>query len=156
MSSVIRQARINLMAIATSVLPDDATVFFGKRLPIFTAPITFQIYGWTATRSPEELSPQYRVDEDFDFSCCISSFQGDQDFDAREDECLTQFNALIIAINNNYTLAAPPAVPGANAGPVRWAYLTDYEFIPDVTQEAQSLGSLEFKIHCEQRIESLT
>jgi hypothetical protein len=147
MSSVIRQARINLMAIATSVLPDDATVFYGKRLPMFTAPITFQIYGWAASRNPEELSPLYRVDEVFDFNCCISSFEGDQDWDARELECITQFNALIIAVNNNYTLG----------NTVRWAYLTDYEFIPDTTTSAgQSLGSLDFKIHCEQRIESLT
>lgn len=147
MSSVIRQARINFMALATSVLPDDTTIYYGKRLAVFTAPLTLQIYGWTATRTPEELSPRYRVDEDFDFSCCISSFEGDQDFDAREQECMAAFETLVIAVNNDYTLD----------GVVRWAFLTDYEFIPDTTAtQGQSMGSLEFKIHCEQRIESLS
>lgn len=147
MASVIRPARIALMAIATATFPDDTTIWYGKRLAVFNAPLTFQVYGWAATRVEEELSPRYRVDEQFDFSCCISSFEGDQDFDARELECMTQFDALTIAVNNNYTLN----------NTVRWAHPTDYEFIPDTTAaQGQSMGTLDFKIHCEQRIESLS
>lgn len=149
MSSVIVQARKNFLAMAASVLPDDTYIWYGKRLSVFSAPLTLQCYGWTAMQEPAELTPQYRVEEHFDLSCCLSSWAGDQDFDAREAEVMGFF-ALITT-----TLATEPNYRLGNT--VRWAYLTDYEFIPDTDGEMQrSIGTLDFKIHCEQRIETTT
>ncbi len=157
MSSVIRQARLNLFTIWTPLLPDDTFFWYGKRLGVFSAPLTLQCYGWTATQTPAELSPEYRVEEDFDLSFCVSSWKGDVDFDTREQEVTDVFKILSTAVANNYTLAVPPASPGSNTGPVRWAYVTDYEFIPDVTPDSgASVGTLDFKIHAQQRIETQT
>lgn len=149
MSSVIRQARINFLALARGVLPDDAAIWYGKRLDVFSAPVMLQCYGWTAEQLPEELSPQYRVDEHFDLACCLSSMAGDKDFDTREQEVMGFF-ALITT-----TLAADPNYRLGNT--VRWAYVTTYDFVPDVDADmGRSVGTLDFKLHCEQRIESLT
>jgi hypothetical protein len=74
---------------------------------------------------------------------------GDQDFDAREQEVTSLF-ALITT-----TLATDPNYRLGNT--VRWAYITEYDFVPDVDGELErSVGILDFKVHCEQRIESLT
>jgi hypothetical protein len=152
MSSQIRQARINLMKMWADIMPDDTFFWYGKRLGMFSAPLTVQVYGWTATQTPAELSPEYKVEEQFDLSCCVSSFQGDQDFDAREAEAIAAFEILTEAVANNYTLAYPV---GPGGGPVRWAYVTDYEFTPDVTAtQGQSVGTLDFKIQGQQRIET--
>lgn len=149
MSSVIPQARKNFLAIAKGVLPDDALIWYGKRLGVFSAPVILQCYGWQALQEPAELAPTYRVEEHFDLSCCLSSMAGDQDFDAREQEVMGFF-ALITT-----TLATDPNYRLGNT--VRWAYVTDYQFTPDVDAELErSVGTLDFKIHCEQRIESLT
>lgn len=149
MSSVIPQARKNFMAMAATVLPDDAYIWYGKRLSVFSAPITLQCYGWSALQEPAELTPQYRVEEHFDLACCLSSFLGDQDFDAREQEVMSLF-ALITT-----TLATDPNYRLGNT--VRWAYITEYDFVPDVNgEQSGSVGILDFKVHGEQRIESLT
>ena len=149
MSSVIPQARKNFLALAKGVLPDDAYIFYGKRLATFSAPTMLQCYGWTAMQESAELSPQYRVEEHFDLSCCLSIMAGDQDFDAREQEVMSLF-ALITT-----TLATDPNYRLGNT--VRWAYITEYDFTPDVDSELQrAIGVLDFKLHCEQRIESLT
>lgn len=148
MSSVASLARKNFLAMCAGVLPDDTFIWFGKRLGVFSAPLTLQCFGWAATQTPAELSPAYRVEEAFDLNCALSSFAGDQDFDARETEVMASF-ALI-----STTLATDPNYRLGNA--VRWAYITDYEFVPDGDTEGRSLGTLDFKVHCEQRIESLT
>jgi len=159
MSIQVVQARKNLMTIWQPLLPDDTFFWYGKRMGVFSAPLTVQIYGWTALQSPAELSPAYRVEEEWDISCCVSSWQGDIDFDTREAEALAAFNILTEAVANNYTLAVPPANPGDNTGPVRWAYLTDYEFVPDTTVGGSgtgggSVGTIDFKIHGAQRVDT--
>lgn len=122
-------------------------MYFGKRLSVYSAPITLQVYGWRALQEPAELAPNLRREETFELDCCLSSFAGDQDYESREAECIANWNLLYVAVGNDATLG----------GIVRWAQFTEYEFSADSNPTGgQSIGHLEFKIQCVQRVESLS
>jgi len=146
MSSIIPAARKQFVAMCAAVLPDDTFIWFGKRLAMYSSPLMLQIYGWTAEQEPAELAPNLRREEIFDLHCCLSSFRGDQDFDAREAEVMANWSLITTAVGNNATLNQT----------VRWAQITQYEFIPDVDSKGMSIGSLEFTLGCVQRIESMS
>lgn len=146
MSSVVRAARIYFLNMCTVALPQDTYIFYGKRLGVFSAPLTLQCFGWTALQEPAELAPNLRREEIFDLNCCLSSFAGDQDFDAREAEVMANWSLITTAIGND----------GSFNGIVRWAQITEYEFTPGANTTGQSIGSLDFKVNCVQRIESMS
>jgi hypothetical protein len=146
MTSVAPAARVYFQNLCKSVLPDDAYVWYGKRMGSFSAPLTLQIYGWKGTQEPAELAPNLRREENFDINCCLSSFAGDMDFASRETEVMAQWSKITTALGNDATLG----------NIVRWAQITEYEFVPDSNIDGKSIGSLEFNVNCQQRIESMS
>jgi hypothetical protein len=148
MSSVAPAATSYFLTLARSVLPDDAFVILMKSgTPlVFTAPLTLQVYGFTGSQVPAELSPQARREEEFSIDCCISSYMGDDDLEARMEEAQAGWDLLSVAIGNDYTLGHI----------VRWAQMAEYSFIPSKDTSGKALGSVEFKVNCQQRIDSLT
>jgi hypothetical protein len=145
MSSVASATRKYFQTAVAAVLPDDAYVWYGAKMSIFEAPITLEILGWHGQQVPAELSPQARREEEFELVCCITSFAGDQDFDARETEAVTQWNAVSVMIGNDYTLG----------GNVRWAQMATYNFEGIPNADGQSIGVMNFTIECQARIDSL-
>jgi hypothetical protein len=148
MSSVAAAATSYFLQLARSVLPDDSFVVLRKSgaQMVFSAPLTLQVYGFKGSQIPAELSPQARREETFDIDCCVSSYQGDDDLEARMAEAQTAWALLSVAVGNDYTFG----------NIVRWAQITDYDFIPSSDTTGKTLGSVEFKVNCQQRIDSLT
>jgi hypothetical protein len=148
MSSVAAVATQYFLGLARATLQDDAFVILHKSRGdlVYTAPITLEVYGFTGRQDPAELSPQARREEAFDINCCISSFQGDGDLEGRMKEAQDAWALLSVAVGNDYTLGHT----------VRWAQMTEYTFIPETDVNGMSLGSVEFKVNCQQRIDSLT
>lgn len=134
-----------LLTLAQNILP-DAFVVFRKRLGVYSAPITVEIYGFSGTEIPAELSPSAKREEEFTIDGCVSSYMGDDDLIARMNEAEAAWGVLRAAVGVDYTLG----------GTVRWAQVTEYQFTPDTDTSGKSLGSMDFKITCSQRIESLT
>lgn len=145
MASAAPAAVSYLLTMAQNVLP-DAYVVFRKKLGIYSAPITVEIYGYQGTEIPAELSPSARREEEFEITGCISSYMGDDDLIARMNEAAAAWAVLRAAVGVDYTLG----------GSVRWAQITEYQFTPDTDTTGKTLGTLEFKITCNVRIESLT
>ena len=79
MASSVPGAVGALITILTAALPGDATVWFGKALPVYTAPLTLQILKVSGDQEPAELGPSYRREETFSIHCELTSFAGDQD-----------------------------------------------------------------------------
>lgn len=146
MASVIPAARLYFLNMCRLALPQDVFIWYGKRLGVFSAPITLQCFGWTASQEPAELGPNLRREETFDLKLCLSSFAGDQDFDAREAECMSNWSLITTALGND----------GSLGNIVRWAQITDYEFSPNANADGQSIGNLDFTVNCQQRIESMS
>lgn len=145
MSSSAPAAVAYYLALARATLP-DVLVVFRKKLGVFTTPITLQVFGFTGTQIPAELSPQARREENFIIDCSLSSYMGDDDFEARLTEVMNAWSALTVAVGSDYSLG----------GTVRWAQITEYTFVPDTDTSGKSLGTLEFKVDCQQRIATLT
>jgi hypothetical protein len=152
MSSCIPAARIYFLNMCRNVLPQDTFIWYGAKLSLFSSPLMLQCYGWHAIQEPAELAPNLRREEIFDLDCCLSSFQGDQDFDAREAEVMTNWSLITTALGNDASFNGGGTGPGI----VRWAQITEYEFQPMPDPEGKSIGSLEFKVGCVQRIESMS
>lgn len=146
MASVASATRQWFQANVASVLPDDTFIWFGSKLPTYSAPVTLEIIGWKGTQIPAELSPQARREETFEINCALTCFAGDNDFSQREIDCVAQWTAISAFVGVNYTL-------GSN---VRWAQMVSYEFSAAGDVEGRSIGTLDFNIECQQRIASLT
>lgn len=145
MPSAAPAAVTYLLALAQNTLP-DAYVVFRKKLGVFSAPLTVEINGFEGTELPAELSPEAKREEEFVIPGSVSSLQGDDDLIARMNEAEAAWGLLRAAIGVDYTLG----------GTVRWAQVTEYQFTPDIDSGGQSLGTIEFRITCQQRIASLT
>jgi hypothetical protein len=148
MSSVAATATQYFLNLARATLPDGSFVILHKDRGdlVYSAPLTLEVYGFTGKQEPAELSPQARREEEFDINCCVSSYQGDDDLEGRMKEAQDAWALLSVAVGNDYTL-------GQN---VRWAQMAEYTFIPDTDGSGKALGSVEFKVNCQQRIDSLT
>ena len=146
MSSCIPAARKYFLNMCTTVLPQDCYIYYGKRLGVFSAPLTLQCFGWTAIQEPAEIGPDLKREEIFDLNCALSSFAGDQDFEARETEVMSNWSLITTAVG----------LDGSFGNIVRWAQVTQYEFVPDANLDGQSIGTLDFKIACVQRIASMS
>ncbi len=96
-------------------------------------------------RPTGEIGPNLRREEIFDLNCCLSSFAGDQDFDAREAEVMTNWALVTVALNNDASFN----------NLVRWAQITEYEFTPEANATGQSIGTLDFKVNAVQRIDTM-
>ena|ERR1039458_3554721 len=155
MGSSIPAARANLFSLLTTAFAADTTtlVYYGKQLTTYVSPITVQILGWTGDQVPAELGPSYRREETFALAMQINSFAGDQDFATRETEVMGAFAIISVLVANNYTL---PSVAGAGGGPVRFAEVGTFNFVPEADDNGYSMGILMFDVHCSQRVTSLT
>jgi hypothetical protein len=147
MSSVAPAATSYFLNLARTVLPDTSFVVLLKRgIPlVFSAPLTLQVYGFSGVQVPADLSPQARREEEFVIDCCISSYMGDDDLESRMAEAQAGWDLLSVAIGNDYTLGRI----------VRWAQMAEYSFEPSTDNSGKALGSVEFKVNCQQRIDSL-
>lgn len=143
-SSAIPTAVPALISMATTALPSDAMVYFGKALPVYTAPITLQVIKVVGNQDWIVLGPNYRREETFSIECQLTSFAGDNDHPARMSEVFTQFHALTMAVGNDPTLQ----------GTVRLAEVGDFDYEPDENGNGMTLGCLTFNVRCSQRVAS--
>lgn len=155
MGSSIPLAVSHLKSLLTTAFAGQTTtqVWFGKTLSTFIAPLTIQMMGWSGDQQPAELGPNYRREETYAIEMQIVSFAGDQDYITRQSEVMAAFGIISVLIANNYTL---PSTAGGNDGAVRFAEVGTFNFTPEAGDSGQSLGMLDFAIHCSQRIASLT
>lgn len=154
-SSSIPGARANLQALLTTEFDGqpNVQVYYGKTLSQFTSPQTVQILGWTGDQEPAELGPSYRREETFQLHCEIVSWSDGDDFNARETEVMDLFYTIATTIGNNPTL---PSTYGGTDGAVRYAEVGSFTFTPDMDGSGHSSGTLQFAVHCSQRVTSLT
>jgi hypothetical protein len=145
-SSSIPGAVPYLVALAQTALGSDATVWFGKELPLYSAPITMQITQIVADQVPAELGPNYKREETYSIYCTITAYAGDQKFLDRLSEAFTAFDAVEVAVANDPTLG----------GNVRFAQLGGMGFTPGADAQGQSIGTLPFLVRCQARVTSLT
>lgn len=146
MSSSQPVATPYFVTLATTALGDQATVYFGKPLPMFSAPITLQVIGVVGDQQPAELGPNYRREETFAIQCELTSFAGDEDFAARMQEAYDALALIEVAVGNDPTLG----------NTVRYAEIGSTVFTPDSNAPGKSIGQLAFDIRCSARINSLT
>lgn len=147
MSSSIPGAIQAFMTVAGAALPAGSQVWFGKTLGTYVAPVTLQVNGTVNGRQePAELGPSYRREEEYEFSCTLTCWAGDEDFMQRMLDTFTNFGLLTVALANNPTMN----------GTVRFVQVTTLNFTPDSTAPGASSGILAFNVNCQQRITSLT
>src|SRR5262249_52705136 len=146
MSSVIPSAVPQFITIARGVMPQDAFIWFGRQMSVFSAPLTLQVISVTGDQEPADLGPEYRREETFEIHCVLTAFAGDDDHPSRMREVFDQFKVISIAVASNYTLN----------NTVRFAEVGDFNYLPDNDSSGKSIGSLAFQIRCSQRITSLT
>jgi|SRR6266702_1308718 len=156
MASSIPAASKYFAQLAQTALGAQATVFMSRRLPLYTAALTLQIFGQAGDQEPGEMGPNYRREETYAIECEITSYSGDQDQPgapiadqpsfARQDECFAALNKIETAIANDYTLG----------GNIRYAEVGEFDFAADADADGKSLGHLKFAVRCSQRVTSLT
>jgi hypothetical protein len=156
MGSSIPGARTNLQALLEAEFSDqpNVQVYYGKHLSQFVSPQTVQILGWTGDQEPAELGPSYRREETFQIHCEIVSWAADDDFPSRETEVMALFDSISLIVGNNPTL--PPTYGATSGGAVRYAEVGSFTFTPDMDASGHSSGTLQFAVHCSQRVTSLT
>lgn len=144
----------------TSAFASDTTmqVYFGAELSPFVAPKILQILGVNhGDQQPAEMGPSYRREEQFHINCKLTSYAGDQGnaaFLTRMNECYAAFAIIEKAIGNNPWLSVSGNNDSTNT--VRYAEIATYDFMPEITDKAGSVGEIDFSIFCSQRITSLT
>lgn len=146
MASSIPGATQALISIATAALPSTAQIWFGKALPVYTAPLTLQILKMSADQEWAFLGPTYKREEIYAIHCELTSWAGDQDYISRLNEVMNAFQTLTLAIYNNPTLN----------NTVRLCEVKRLDYEPDADAKGMSLGRLDFTVDCQQRISTLT
>lgn len=151
--SAIPGALAAFMALGAKTLPQDSTIWFGKELSVFSAPITLQITEITGDQGPAEIGGRYRREETFAFVCLLTAYQGGpQVFPDILASVMAQFNALALAVGNNPSLTAP----GATVQVVRESQVGNFIITPTTDQNEMSAVTLSFALRCAQRVESLS
>lgn len=149
MSSVQFLATQSLFSILSGLFPLD-TVWLGTELGVFQTPTTIEINGITGDQQPAELGPNYKREETFAIHCKITVFSGEgstsTDFLNRMSDTWAVFDAIEIAIANNYTLT----------NVVRYAEIGETDYMPTTTQNGSAMGQLTFEVRCSQRVTSLS
>lgn len=139
-------AVLSMASTSLSVSSGKATVWFGKALPAYTNPITFQIMSVKGNQVPAEMSPGYRREETFMMYCQLIAYQGDTQFQTILQNAFTAWDTIALMIGNNPTLNFT----------VRFAEVKNMS----VTADADNLGKgaivISFNIACQQRVHSLT
>lgn len=147
MASSVPSAVNAFISIATTALPPSALVWFGKPLGAYTAPVTLQV---TGVRNGEQqvatMGPEYKREETYEIECSLTSWAGDSDFTGRMNEVFLNYGLLTLAVGNNPTLNQT----------VRFAEIHSFEYTPGADAKGMTLGALDFSIHCQARISSLT
>jgi hypothetical protein len=147
MSSSIPAAVNGFTGIVTTAVGAECDVYFGQPQEVYVSPKRLRITGVRDIRQePAEIGPNYKREETYILECEIASIAGGDDFAGRMDECFDIFEKVTTAVAVNYTLG----------GAVRFAQVTEGEYIPDRDPNGQTLGILQFGIDCQQRITSLT
>lgn len=147
-SSAIPGALVNFIALAQSALGQSATVWWGKELETYSAPVTLQITEITGTQDPAEIGQSYRREETFQLICTLSVYQGGPQGTANIaclQEVMAQFALVSAAIGNNPTLS----------GAVRFAEVKNFLLTPDTDGNGTTAVTLDFQVACSQRVRSL-
>lgn len=146
MASSIPGAVNALISIATAALPAATQIWFGKKLPVYEAPITLQILEISGEQEWFELGPAYRREEVYAIHCELASWAGDKDHPSRMAEVMGAFETLTLALYNNGTLN----------NTVRLSEVKMLNYTPDDDAKGWSLGRLDFTVECQQHISTLT
>jgi hypothetical protein len=150
MSSSIPGAVTYFMDLCNTALPDPVSVQFTSVVPMYTSAKMLIVKSITdIVQTPAELGPSYKREEEYRINCELTSYYGDQNvqsFSDRFDEVFSMFSQITVALGNDYMLG----------GNVRLAQVEEGEYTPKVDLRGRTVGCLDFTIHCEQRIESLT
>lgn len=146
MASSIPGAVAYYKALATTALPATAQVFMARELQAYVAPVTLQITGITGDQEWATLAPDLQREETYSILCCLTTYQGDADFDSRLQEAFTNFELITLALGNDPTLG----------GHVRLCTVGDFNVVPEGDVKGQSICQLDFAVRCEQRVSSLT
>lgn len=147
-SSAIPGALTQFLAIAAAALPAGSTVWWGRELGTYSAPVTLQVSEISGNQNPAELGPAYRREEKFALVCALSCYQGGDPGAAS-----LQTTAAVMA---NFALvsAAVGSNPSLN-GAVRFAQVGAFVLAPDTDGNGMTASTLEFQVRCEQRVRSL-
>jgi hypothetical protein len=139
-------AVLSMASASLSTSYSNATIWFGKALPAYTNPVTFQIVSVKGNQLPAEISPGYRREETFMMYCQIIVYQGDTNFPVVLTNAFTVWDIIALMIGDNPTLNYT----------VRFAEVKNMS----VTADADPLGKgaivISFNIACQQRVHSLT
>lgn len=147
MASSIPGALAYFITLAENTLPDTAQVWFGKSMPVYTAPTTLQIPGVVdITHDWAELGSRFKVEEHYKIQCQLITYAGDLNFEQRMLDVFSTLELLTVALAADYTLGhnvrlCLPVVEG--------------EYTAASDPSGKSMGSLMWFVHCEQRIETL-
>jgi hypothetical protein len=147
--SAIPGAVLALMSMAStslSVSDGSATVWFGKALPAYTNPVTFQIVRVKGDQKPAEIAPAYRREETFMMYCQLIAYQGDADFPTILQNVFTAWDTVALMIGTNPTLNQT----------VRFAEVKNLDVVADVDQNGKAAVVITFNVACQQRVHSLT
>ncbi len=147
-SSAIPGALVQFMAVASAALPEGTTVWWGEELTTFSTPITLQITQITGTQAPAEIGPQYRREETFALVCTLSAYEGG-------DQATAAMNSLTSVMANFGLLSAAVANNPSLNGAVRFAQVANFALDAIVDDNGVSAVSLDFQVHCQQRVLSL-
>lgn len=146
-SSAIPGALAQFMVIVKAALPAGSTVWFGKELSTYTAPVTLQITEITGDQNWGEIGPQYRREETFSLVCSLFCYQGGEpDFPSVLSNVMTNFALVSKAVANNAKLN----------GTVRVAQVGNFLVTPTTDANGLSAVTLDFSVRCEARINSLS
>lgn len=148
MSSSIPNAVNYFINLATNALPPSAQVWFGKALPVYTAPLTLMIPGVTdITHDWAEIGPVYKIEEHYKIQCQLITYAGDLNFQQRMNDVFTALSLITVAIGSDFDL-------GHN---VRLCLpMIEGQYMASSDPAGRSMGSLMWFLHCEARITSLT
>lgn len=153
--SAIPGALAAFMALATATLPEDSTVWFGKELPSYSAPVTLQITQITGDQEADSIGQRYRREETFNLVCLLTCYQGGPpDFPAILGSVAVQFKALALAVGNNPDLSAFGTDPDVQ--PVRECQVGNFIVVPTTDQNGNSAVTYSFALRCAQRVESVS
>lgn len=148
--SAIPGALNEVLSIATAEFPANTTVWYGKELPAYSAPLTFQVTEITGDQNWAELGPLYRREETFALVCSLTRYDGGavtpDTFPAQLDEVMSAFVTFAKAIANNPDLS----------GNVRVAEVGNFQIMSDVDANGFGYSTLDFSIRCQQRVNSLS
>lgn len=131
-------------------LGSGVTIYFGPGVKRFNTPITLQLHGVQFDMEWAEVGPNYRYEERGTLPCTLTSWvAGDsssEGFLDRMTECFSALSLITINIANDVRLG----------GLVRLVRLKMGQLQPGSPGDSGSMAHLDFHLHYEVRVDSLT